>query len=105
MNRCDEKSGLSEEPHYFKLYIIKDSPRSLIALENIKPVLEEGLGSDFTLDIIDVFESPEKAEEDKITAVPALIRVTPKPVKRLIGDFSNIDQVRMILSIHRNKGN
>lgn len=38
-------------------------------------------------------KDPELAQRDQIMAIPTLVRKLPEPVKRVIGDLSNIERV------------
>ena len=44
-------------------------------------------------EVVDVRERPELAEEDRILATPTLVRRTPAPVRKVIGDLGEIDRV------------
>lgn len=87
--------------HKLRLYVTGLTPKSEKIIQNIRQLLEEQFSSDYSLKIVDVFESPELAEHDKILATPTLIKVTPAPVKRIIGDFSNRDMVLAGLDLVR----
>lgn len=50
---------------------------------------------DLDVTVVDILESPEEAEQERIVATPLLIRVSPPPQKRLFGDLSD---VRVVLS-------
>lgn len=43
--------------------------------------------------IVDVLERPRLAEEEKILATPTVIRRWPLPLRRVIGDLSDVDKV------------
>ena len=49
--------------------------------------------------IIDVLERPQLAEEDKILATPTLIRESPTPPRRIIGDLSDPEKVILSLDL------
>jgi circadian clock protein KaiB len=51
------------------------------------------LETQYELDIVDVLQDPETAEKERIIATPTLIKYQPLPVKRIIGDLSNIQEV------------
>ena len=76
-----------------KLYVTGKTANSRRAIENLKSVLETEIKGLYTLKIIDVLKYPNLAEEDKILATPALMKVLPPPVKKVIGDLSNKEKV------------
>jgi circadian clock protein KaiB len=43
----------------------------------------------YAFEVVDVLERPDLADEDGIFATPALVRRSPEPVRKLIGDLSD----------------
>jgi circadian clock protein KaiB len=76
-----------------KLYITGQTPRSRGAIRNLKRLIEELIPDRCELDIIDVQENPQMAEDDKILATPTLIKELPSPPRRIIGDLSDTARV------------
>ena len=76
--------------HFFTLYIAGNSTRSQRAVANLRQACEKS-GASYDLAIVDILESPEEAEEAKILAIPTLVKESPPPVRRIIGDLSNQD--------------
>ena len=72
-----------------RLFITGVSPNSTKAVTNVKGYCEEFIKGRYTLEIIDVYQQPAIAEEEQIIALPLLIRKSPLPVKKFIGDMSN----------------
>ncbi|MCC7491692.1 MAG: circadian clock KaiB family protein [Fimbriimonadaceae bacterium] len=71
-----------------KLYITGHSPRSELALRNLRQICDRAFDGNYELEVVDVLEQPQRAEEDKVIATPTLIRVAPPPQRRIIGDLS-----------------
>jgi circadian clock protein KaiB len=63
------------------------------AVENINWLIREELEGMYEFEVVDVLERPDLAEEDGIFATPALVRRSPLPVRKLIGDLSDRDLV------------
>ena len=82
-----------------RIYTAGRSPRSEKALRDLKDFLEEHFEGRYVLEAIDVMERPELAEKDGILATPLAIKVAPLPEKRIIGDFSNKENVLMGLGM------
>ena len=82
-----------------KLFITGHTPRSELAINNLQRICEERLRGHYELDIIDILENPHLAEEEKILATPTLIRLSPPPTRRLIGDLSDTEKVMIGLSL------
>ena len=81
-------------PDYvFRLFITGASPNSSKALTNIKNILEKHLEGNYELEVIDVYQQPVIASSENIIALPLLIRKSPLPEIRLIGDLSDNKKV------------
>ena len=82
-----------------RLYITGKTPKSERAIANLKKICEKELKGLYLLQIIDVLESPQLAEDEKILATPTLIKDLPPPLKRIIGDLSDSDKVLLGLDL------
>jgi circadian clock protein KaiB len=92
-----------EENWELWLYIAGQTPKSILALENITKYSKEHLkDGKYTIEVIDLLKSPESAENDQIFAIPTLVRKVPKPLRKIIGDLSNKEKVLMGLNIRPN---
>ena len=82
-----------------KLYVVGRTPKSIDVIEDLVKILEDGLDGHYHLDVIDIIESPELAEEARILATPALEKVAPGPVTKIIGDLSDKERVLLTLGL------
>ena len=107
MNTGDASSGHPAGPvedadrviFDLQLYIAGQSPKSILAIENLRRVCDEHLPGRFRIDIIDLLENPELARAAEIIAVPTLVRRLPLPVRTIIGDLSDTDRVLVGLQL------
>lgn len=83
----------------FKLYLVGRTPKSVDVIEELVQLLEDALDGHYNLEVIDIIESPELAEKDGILATPALEKVSPEPVRRIIGDLSDKERVVLALGL------
>jgi len=81
------------EVYRLKLYITGASPNSAKAVNNIKNICEKFLKDRYQLEIIDIYQQPLLAASQQIIALPMLIKTSPLPAKRLIGNMSNVEKV------------
>jgi circadian clock protein KaiB len=81
-----------------KLYITGQTMKSDLAIGNIHQIFED-LSIPFELTIIDVLERPDLAEQDKVLATPTLIKSSPLPIRRIIGDLSEQKSVKIGLGL------
>src|ERR1044071_633234 len=76
-----------------RLYVAGQTPKSVMALRNLKQICEEHLSGRYEIEIIDLLENPQLAKGDQILALPTLVRRLPEPVRKIIGDLSNTERV------------
>lgn len=75
------------------------TPRAELAIANLRRICEEELEGRYELQIIDVVENPQLAEDEKILATPTLIKRLPPPLRRVIGDLSDKEKVLLGLNV------
>ncbi|MDP1846269.1 MAG: circadian clock KaiB family protein [Solirubrobacteraceae bacterium] len=80
------------------LYVAGQSPRSLRAFVNLKDLCDEHLAGRYEIEVIDLVERPALARSDDILAIPTLVRRSPAPVRKIIGDLS--DGERVLAGLH-----
>lgn len=91
---------MSGSPIYLlQLYVSGRTPHSLRAADNLRRIVESEIPGAYEIEIIDVLQHPMRAEQDKILATPTVVRRRPEPVRKIIGDLSDEDQVRMGLEL------
>jgi circadian clock protein KaiB len=82
-----------------RLYVAGQTPKSLIALKNLKKICEEHLQGRYRLHVIDLVKTPQLAQDDQILAIPTLVRNLPHPIRKIIGDLSDTQRVLVGLDI------
>jgi circadian clock protein KaiB len=83
-----------------RLYVAGRSASSQRAIANLRRLCETDFeGVSYDLEVIDVLEHPQLAENEKILATPTLIRELPPPLRRLVGDLSDREKVLLGLDI------
>lgn len=86
--------------YLLKLYVLGKTAKAERAVSNLREICEHQLGGAYELQIIDVLENPQLAEDEKILATPTLIKQLPPPLRRVIGDMSDKDKVLLGLEVH-----
>jgi circadian clock protein KaiB len=88
--------------HYvLRLYVTGASSLSRRAIVNIKAICAEHLKGRFELEIVDIYQKPSLAKDEQIVAAPTLIKKLPLPLRRVIGDLSDREQVLFGLDLKR----
>jgi circadian clock protein KaiB len=93
----EEQPGVAE--WQLRLYIAGQTAKSMAALENLKRVCETHLAGRYSIEVVDLLNSPRLAAGDQILAVPTLVRKFPEPIRKIIGDLSNEERVLVGLDV------
>jgi len=86
-------SNKSKERYVLRLYTTGTTNRSILALTNLKKICEEFIKGRYDLEVIDLYQKPGLAVGDQIIAAPTLIKRSPLPFRRIIGDMSDKKKV------------
>ncbi|UOG77666.1 circadian clock protein KaiB (plasmid) [Hymenobacter tibetensis] len=89
-----------ELPEYeLQLYVAGTAGRSATARRHLEAICHQYLRGRYTLTIVDLHHHPERAEEDAILGLPCLVKKRPGLVRRLVGDFSDVERVLKVLGV------
>ena len=95
-------AGTPSDEHYvLRLYVTGMTPRSTEAFASIKAICDERLQGRYELEVIDIYQHPQLAIDEQIIAVPTLVKKLPAPLRRLVGDLSNMERVLLGLDLRR----
>jgi circadian clock protein KaiB len=104
MNTASVTSASRQSPDdcvELRLYIAGQTPRSLVALSNLKSICEAHLDGKYRIEVVDLLKTPQLAQGDQILAIPTLVRNLPMPIRKIIGDLSNTERVLVGLDLRR----
>lgn len=90
-NRDEERQV--EEFYVLRLFVSGTSPNSVKAISNLRVICEAYLKDCYEMEIIDIHQQPQLVRNEDVTAVPMLIKTSPLPKRRLIGDMSEKEKV------------
>lgn len=82
-----------------RLYVADQTPKSLTAFANLQRICAQYLDERYEIEVIDLLKRPQLAEGDQIVAIPTLVRRLPVPMRKIIGDLSNIKRVLIALDL------
>ena len=86
--------------HYrMRLYVTGSTPHSTRAITNIRRICTEHLDGRYDLEVVDIAQHPELTAGEQIIAAPTLIKMSPLPVRRFIGDMSRTDRILLGLDL------
>lgn len=85
---------------HLTLYVAGDTARSRQAMANLERICAELLGGRARCATVDVLDSPELADAERILTTPTLIRESPIPRRRVTGDLSDVKRVLSALGFN-----
>ena len=97
--RATGSTAAAEQTYELRLYVAGQTPKSILALVNLRQICEEHLQGRYEIEVIDLMENPQLAQGDQILALPTLVRRLPEPIKKIIGDLSNTERVLVGLDL------
>src|SRR4051812_33320831 len=97
--RPNKPVGGDEERWELRLYVAGQTPRSVAAFAHLARICEEHLRGRYPIEVIDLLETPTLAVGDQIIAIPTVVRRLPEPMKKIIGDLSNVERVIVGLNL------
>lgn len=93
-----------ERQYVLKLYVAGLTPASSRAITNIKKICDEHLKGRYELEVIDIYQQPTLAKGEQIIAAPTLIKKLPLPLRKFIGDMSNVEKIILGLDLRPKQG-
>ena len=82
-----------------RLYIADHTQNSESARANLMSICKEYLAGRCEIEIIDVLTDPERAFDDRVLMTPTLVRLSPLPVRRIVGTLSPTPAVLDVLGV------
>lgn len=84
---------------HLRLYMAGNAPNSVRALANLERICRDFIRGEYNLEIIDVWNDPQRALADRVYATPMLKRLSPTPEVVILGDLHEIDSVVFALGL------
>jgi circadian clock protein KaiB len=81
-----------------RLYVAGNAPNSLRAIANLKALCDEHFAERHELEIVDLLKNPKRALADGVIVTPTLLKLSPLPVQRVIGNLNDTNQVLQALA-------
>jgi len=75
------------------------TPKSIAALANLKRLCDSHLAGRYSIEVVDLLDKPHLARRDDIVVIPTLVRTLPAPIRKIIGDLSNVERVLIGLDV------
>lgn len=85
--------------YVLRLFVVGSTPRGARTIARVRHVCEALPGDLVDLEVIDLRQRLGRALGDDVIAVPTLVRQLPLPVRRIIGEIAEDNQVRALLDL------
>ncbi len=92
-------NGAPKEKWELRLYTAGQTPKSLAAFRNLQKVCEQYLPGQYEIEVIDLLANPRLAKDHQIVAIPTLVRKLPDPIRKIIGDLSDVEKTLVGLDL------
>jgi circadian clock protein KaiB len=79
-----------------RLYVAGDAPNSTSAVASRRSLLALHPRNPAAVEIVDILLHPERGLRDGVLVTPTLIKLAPRPERRLIG---NLKDMRVLVSV------
>ncbi|AFZ42675.1 KaiB domain protein [Halothece sp. PCC 7418] len=84
--------------YILRLFVSGHSHSTTEALTTLHRLLEQKLSNSYTLKVVDIMKHPEQAELNQVSATPTLVRLYPEPVRRIVGEWDNVDRILQLIA-------
>lgn len=84
-----------------RLYIVGGAPNSVQAVANLEAICREYLKGCHKLEVVDVFEQPQRAMAEGVLVTPSLAKLSPMPAANVVGNLSDKKKVLLALGLKR----
>jgi circadian clock protein KaiB len=84
--------------YVLRLFVSGNNTLTRDILQMLHQFLERELCHPYTLKVIDISKHPELAESNQVTATPTLVRVFPRPVRRIVGSLDDLPRVLQLIA-------
>ena len=88
-----------DSPRKLTLYVAGQTPKSVAAIANLERICNEHLPGQYEVEVVDLRKNPKAAQEHSIVAIPTLVRELPVPLRKIIGDLSDMHKVLVHLKV------
>lgn len=91
------KAESSSQSYVLRLFVSGHNATTESTLKNLHHLLEQNLSYPYSLKVIDIYKHPEQAEINQVSATPTLVRVFPPPIRRIVGEWDNMERILQII--------
>lgn len=86
-------------PLVLRLYVAGGSPNSVMARRCLLFAIAHLSKDEVSLEVVDVLQHPERCLADRVLHTPTLVKLSPAPERRIIGNLTDRDALLATLGI------
>jgi len=91
---------MSRRPVYkFRLFVAADTLNSAQAASNLNALCKTHLAGRHEIEVVDVFKDPKRALAEGIRMTPTLLKLSPGPMRRIVGTLADVARVMQTLGL------
>ena len=87
------------ETTLFRLYVANETPNSARAVANLQSICQKHLPGHCKIEMVDILQEPLRALSEEVLVTPTLVRLSPLPVRKILGDLSDRAAVLLALGL------
>ena|ERR1700722_12246666 len=87
MKARSPKRQAAREKLVLRLYVAGDASNGVVARDNLRAVLARYPTEPVQLEVVDVVKDPDRGLRDGVVITPLLVKVTPAPTRRVVGNL------------------
>lgn len=88
-----------EHTYKLRLFVAGNNARGRTAILNLQEICQKYIPDNYSLEVIDIYQQASLARSEQIIATPTLIKESPLPRQRLIGDLSKTELLKTALGL------
>jgi circadian clock protein KaiB len=92
-------TAVEAEAVQFRIYVAGEAPNSVLAVRNLRALCAAHFDGNFSIDVVDVLLSPERAWGDGVMVTPTTVRVSPSPSAPVVGNLSDLPAVLSVFGL------
>jgi circadian clock protein KaiB len=100
MNPASNRARAPKPATLLRLYIADETMAAEQALVNLRNLCEYHVEDQYELETVDILRQPLRAMREGVLVTPALLRLTPLPVRKIVGDLSDCKAVLHALGLN-----
>jgi circadian clock protein KaiB len=88
-----------DEITLFRLYVADETVASLQAQSNLNAICVNYLKGQYVVELVDILNEPLRALSEGIIVTPTLVRISPMPMRKIVGDLGDKEAVLQTLGL------